>query len=224
MMPEPIIQNHPTVIWDFNGTILDDQPLCQTIINEMLARRGLKQLSREDYLAGFDFPVIDYYRQVGFDFDQEPFEDLAIEYMAQYQPQSLDCPLRPGMMETMEALRSLGAKQVLLSATRQDFLEKQIRHFGIDRYLDQVIGLDNILGSSKIDRAKTWSEAHLPDIHRAVLVGDTTHDFLVADELGCACLLLTGGHNAASRLVATGAQIGKSPGAVLPLVSDWRNT
>ena len=211
--------NCHTVIWDFNGTILNDQPLCLSIINGMLSRRNMKLLSRDNYLAGFDFPVIDYYRQVGFDFDQEPFEDLAIEYMDLYQPQSFDCPLRPGIMETMDALRSCGVCQIILSATRQEFLETQLNHFGIDRYMDQVIGLDNILGSSKIERAKAWSKAHQLDIHRAVLVGDTTHDFRVADELGCDCLLLTGGHNAEFRLTATGARIGGKPEAVLPLVA-----
>ena len=37
------------VIWDFNGTILDDIALCLSIINTMLAKRNLSQLTLTDY-------------------------------------------------------------------------------------------------------------------------------------------------------------------------------
>ena len=46
-----------TVIWDWNGTLLDDAPVCVAAINDMLRERSLPQLSAERYQEIFCFPV-----------------------------------------------------------------------------------------------------------------------------------------------------------------------
>ena len=69
-----------TVIWDWNGTLLDDAPVCVAAINDMLRERSLPQLSAERYQEIFCFPVSEYYRKAGFDFSKEPFERLAVLY------------------------------------------------------------------------------------------------------------------------------------------------
>ena len=48
------------LIWDFNGTILDDAELCYVIENELLLERGMKPITREWYLEHFSFPIRDY--------------------------------------------------------------------------------------------------------------------------------------------------------------------
>ena len=113
------------VIWDFNGTILDDVSLCLTIINTMLEKRRLKRLSLADYRDAFDFPVQQYYQSVGFDFDKEPFPVLAHEYMDQYLKASLQCGLREGVPEVLVALAQANIRQVLLSATKINILLDQ---------------------------------------------------------------------------------------------------
>ncbi len=193
------------IIWDFNGTILDDFALCLDTINQMLARRRLPILSADDYRAVFDFPVQNYYRQVGFDFDREPFPDLAAEYMAIYQPASLYCPLRRNISDTLADLRHRGMRQVMLSATKRDFLLQQTDHFGLTGFFDEIIGLDDILGRSKMDHARDWFGRQPFDPAATCLIGDTTHDYAVACALRCDCLLLSGGHNSRERLAATGA-------------------
>ena len=49
------------LIWDFNGTILDDMELCLAIENEMLLERGMPTISKEWYLGHFSFPIRAYY-------------------------------------------------------------------------------------------------------------------------------------------------------------------
>ena len=56
-----------TILWDLNGTLLNDLHVAVSIINRMLKQRDLKQLSIEQYLEVFTFPVSDYYEQIGFD-------------------------------------------------------------------------------------------------------------------------------------------------------------
>lgn len=210
----------PVVIWDFNGTILDDFGLCLRTINQMLARRGLKLLTASDYLDAFDFPVKEYYRHVGFNFKREPFADLAAEYMSLYQPASFLCPLRPGIPALLDSIRRQGRDQILLSATRQDFLIEQIRHFGLDGCFADILGLNDILGSSKLEMASQWFSAGGFTPAASVLIGDTTHDYEVARTLGCRCLLLDGGHNSRQRLAATGMPVLSDLAEVREMISQ----
>ena len=59
------------VIWDFNGTIIDDVDVSFRAANILLEEYGLKKISSHDEYRGMlCFPVIDYYRKLGFDFDK----------------------------------------------------------------------------------------------------------------------------------------------------------
>ena len=62
------------IIWDWNGTLIDDAWLCVEILNNILEKRGLNAITIDDYREHFTFPVRDYYVKLGFDFSVEPFE------------------------------------------------------------------------------------------------------------------------------------------------------
>ena len=52
------------IIFDFNGTILDDVDVNIECINQ-IAKKYLNRepVKKEEYLNIFDFPVIDYYKK-----------------------------------------------------------------------------------------------------------------------------------------------------------------
>ena len=57
------------LIWDFNGTIMDDVKAGIDSVNQMLSERSLPIIpSVEAYRDIFDFPIEEYYRSLGFDF------------------------------------------------------------------------------------------------------------------------------------------------------------
>ena len=67
-----------TVIWDWNGTLLDDMDVCLGIMDRILARRGLAPIGSLDrYREIFTFPVKEYYVLSGLDLDGEDYVDLA---------------------------------------------------------------------------------------------------------------------------------------------------
>ena len=63
-----------TVIWDWNGTLLDDGWLFVEVMNSILRSRGMNTITLEKYREIFGFPVKDYYLKLGFDLEKEPFE------------------------------------------------------------------------------------------------------------------------------------------------------
>ena len=74
-----------TIIWDWNGTLLDDAEVCREAINKMLKVRNLPELSLSTYRNVFTFPVIEYYKEVGFDFSKEDWEPVAMEFINLYR-------------------------------------------------------------------------------------------------------------------------------------------
>ena len=96
----------PTLIlWDWNGTLLDDLDLCVESLNWLLKEFGYPQrYDTDQYREIFGFPIIDYYRRAGFDFSRDSFEVLAHRYMEHYIPESEACGSAAGAEEIPEEL------------------------------------------------------------------------------------------------------------------------
>ena len=146
-----------TVLWDWNGTLLDDAALCCELLNTMLARHGYAPVgSMEAYRQVFCFPIETYYCRAGFDFSRHPFAALADEYMRLYTPRSLGCPLQPDACAVLDALRAQGMRQVMLSASKRENLQQQVEHFGLRSRFDTLLGLSDIYAKSKTEVGLRW--------------------------------------------------------------------
>lgn len=100
------------IIFDWNGTLMDDTLFTMNIENEMLAKRGMKTLTLEKYKEWFDFPVINYYVKMGYDFTKEPYEKLSVEFMDMYLSRYKECPMCRAQPKCWKALKT-GAKRWL---------------------------------------------------------------------------------------------------------------
>lgn len=190
------------VIWDWNGTLLDDAPWCFQVINGMLARRGLRELpDMSAYHEVFGFPILEYYQKVGFDFTREPFERLAEEYIFLYHSEnSSNCQLHPHAQAVLATIHERHISQIILSASEQGNLLSQVSCFDITGYFDEILGISDIFATSKLEVALDYMTRE--KISRAVLIGDTEHDYQVAQRLGVDCLLIANGHQGRERLLA----------------------
>lgn len=185
-----------TMIWDYNGTIVDDAQLCVDVENKMLAERGMKaDYSLEKYRSLFIFPVQEYYYKLGYTFEKESYDEVSEEFNRLYDEGFAGCSLVPGTMELLDQAATMGYRNVIISASRQDKLEAQVRQLGIRDRFAELIGSDNLYGASKIDRARTWmaeSGTNPDDCHE---IGDTLHDLETARALGIShCTLVACGH------------------------------
>lgn len=188
------------IIWDWNGTLLDDLDYSIAVMNHLLERRALPQLDRERYHALFNFPVRDYYGRLGFDSQHDSFENLSVEFISGYDARRLECTLHHGVKSVLAAIAAAGLSQSILSAYRQETLREIIEHFGISDCFTDIVGLDNIHAHSKVALGLTLvSRLGLPK-SQILLVGDTLHDHEVARELGVDCALIAAGHHPAARL------------------------
>ena len=140
------------ILWDWNGTLLDDTQAALDTLNAMLARRKGRPIAMDYYRDHFAFPVKPFYKSIGVCLENEDWDALAVEYHDTYaaQPKRLN----PEAVAALERVKSSGARQSIISALRQDLLDAALGEFGIRRFFDYAYGVDNLDGHSKLERAR----------------------------------------------------------------------
>lgn len=202
-----MISNYKHIIWDWNGTLFNDVEVCVSIVNSLLSKRNLAQLSFEKYREIFTFPVKDYYITAGFDFEKESFEVVGKEWMDEYERRKHECRLSNFALQLLKKISSLNIDQSILSAYSQHTLVEVVESFGLKEYFSHLVGLDNIYASSKVKLGKELMKKLELSDGEALLIGDTTHDFDVATEIGADCILVASGHQNHKNLARCGVPV-----------------
>ncbi len=195
------------VIWDFNGTLIDDTELTVRSLNVLLARRGLPLVGVDDYRRSVGFPLSGYYERIGLDVAGEGMSALAEEFYALYLPSLPRCRLHHGVIDTLKGLRDAGMKQFVLSASEESVVRATIVGLEVSEYFDAVLGLDHRLVDSKIERGRQLVRSLSTETSAMLLIGDTDHDAEVGDALEIPVLLVAQGHQDERRLRATGHRV-----------------
>ena len=181
------------ILWDFNGTLFDDVQVNIDTVNAMLARREMDIVtSKTAYHRVFGFPIIDYYRRLGFDLEKESYDDIAGEWAQDYKRFSKNATLYPGIVTKLQEIKAAGIPQIVYSASQKEMLTQQLASLGVLSCFDELLALDTLHAYSKLDIGKAWFSRTKPA--HAVLLGDTKHDFDVASEIGIDCILIANGH------------------------------
>jgi phosphoglycolate phosphatase len=196
------------VLWDWNGTLLDDVSVCVDCLNTLFREFGYpQQYDLPRYREVFGFPIQDYYTRAGFDFSKDSFTTLANRYMELYLPAAESCGLTPGAKTALDAFRANGIPQVILSASPLDTLHRQVAARGLTGYFSKLLGLSDIYAKSKVQLGLDWMAEAKVDPARAVMLGDSVHDAEVAAALGVSCILCAAGHQSRAALEATSCPV-----------------
>lgn len=196
------------IIWDWNGTILDDLQINFEVENALLSRRGrtlIKDL--EEYQEKFQFPIIKFYESLDFDLENERFEDIAREYVLEFDERFYELEIFPDAESVIREFKYKGIEQIILSQTEQRWLEKQVRVHDIDYLFTELLGAKDIYVKGKVAIALEWITRNDIDTAQVLMVGDTLHDFEVAENIGCDCILIARGHQSKGRLLETGVPV-----------------
>ncbi len=203
-------KSYDHIIWDWNGTLLNDVALCLSIINNIISKRNLTPISLKYYQDIFTFPVKDYYQKAGLDFSKYSFELLGMEWIKEYEDRKFEAQLFPHTLSTLENIRQSGTGQSILSAYSQKDLVEIIAYFKLDDFFKYISGLDHIYATSKIDLGIELVKKLDAPNNRILLIGDTVHDFEVSKAIGADCVLIAEGHQSKSRLMNCGVPVLRS--------------
>lgn len=195
------MNNYKHIIWDWNGTLLNDVDYSKNIINKILSDNDLPKLSLQKYREIFTFPVQDYYVAAGLDFSKTSFEILGRNFIDEYESKKLTCSLFNHAVEVLSLIHKKGITQSVLSAYLHENLVKILDHYGLTKYFDYVNGLDNIYAGSKVNIGlKLIEKINLPG-DEILFIGDTLHDAEVANAMGVDCVLIANGHQVKEKLI-----------------------
>ena len=203
------------LIWDWNGTLLDDVSAAVGALNRMLVKRGARPITVDHYRRRFGFPVRPFYEELGVDLAKWDWDEICEDFhnFVLEEPQAV----RPDARAALELAASLGFRQSILSALRQDKLESALGANGFLGFFDRIFGVDNLDGDSKLQRGRELMAALGQGGPSPIFIGDTLHDVEVARELGGLCVLVSCGHQAPDRLAAAGCPVADSLAAAVRL-------
>lgn len=190
------------VVWDWNGTIVDDVQASLSSVNDMLIKRGLPVIDLQQYHSYLDTPIYKFYEHI-FDLSEVPFEVIQREFNEGYNKHIADNPLNNGVLQIMELLKNYGIRQVIVSSSHQNIVEQGAERLGVSRYMDLISGSSDHFVGSKVQRAINVINKVTTDYSKVVVIGDTLHDCQLANEIGADCILLSTGHQSKEDLLTT---------------------
>ncbi|MDG1326674.1 MAG: HAD hydrolase-like protein [Opitutales bacterium] len=208
------------IIWDWNGTIINDACICVEIVNELLEEFKLRPVTIEDYFNNFSFPVKSYYSRLGLPIDSISYKSLSEKFIVNYRKKFPTCKLQKGVRNCFHYFKKNSIKQSVLSAGNQIDLNDFISFHLLTPFFDFASGVDDVFAHGKKELAKHhFDKIGLPT-SEVLLIGDTLHDAEVAAELGLNCILFSGGHNSKELLLKSSCPVIESFAEVSSWVQD----
>jgi phosphoglycolate phosphatase-like HAD superfamily hydrolase len=196
------------VVWDWNGTLVDDHLAVVAAVNDALAGLRLGPIDSEAFRTHFTRPVERFYERVA-GRPMQPGEWRALDeaYHHSYAAAVERLELAPDARQALEAAEAAGLGQSLLSMWRHQDLVALVERLGIGRYFARVDGLRVPGGGSKTEHLVEHLAALGVDPAAALLVGDALDDLAAARAVGAGCVLYDGGTHHRAVLEATGAPV-----------------
>jgi phosphoglycolate phosphatase-like HAD superfamily hydrolase len=196
------------LVWDWNGTLLNDLELVVCATNEAFVSVGAPPISAAEHRRRFRRPISEFYAEaLGRALDDDEFARLDRIFHASYQAGLPECRL------VADALTALGAwvgTQSLLSMWFHHELVPTVAQHGLTKHFTRVDGQPVRPGGGLIFKAEHLA-AHLAALgvpaERTVLIGDSVDDADAATAVGAACVLYGGGFTDSERLRRTGRPV-----------------
>ncbi|ASU24380.1 phosphoglycolate phosphatase [Vibrio qinghaiensis] len=197
------------IIWDWNGTLLDDFHISLKATNVALMNIDVLPLNSEEYRSLYCVPVYDFYRKV---LGRKPtlieWENIGKKFSTIYKHEILDAPLAKDVLDLLHKRR----RHSICSLMERDLLIKMLESFGISSHFTEIHGRTTPLAT---EGKYAHLKQHVNNLinnwgvkkEEIVVIGDTADDADSAQELGLASILYSGGTFNHQRLAATGKPV-----------------
>jgi len=194
------------LVWDWNGTLLDDLSLVVSSTNHTFAAVGGRSVDSDEHRRLFRRPVADFYAEIlGRAVDAAEFEELDRIFHEAYRVGLTTASLAA---DAEAAIKAWPGSQSLLSMWFHDELVPAVRTYGLAGVFTRIDGrpteVDGGLKAGHLAR-------HLAELgttgDRVVLIGDSLDDAEAAEAVDAACVLYTGGFTDPARLRASGRPV-----------------
>jgi phosphoglycolate phosphatase-like HAD superfamily hydrolase len=197
------------LVWDWNGTLLDDLTLVVSSTNHVFAAVGGRPVDADEHRSRFRRPVAEFYAEIlGRAVDEEEFGTLDRIFHEAYRLGLTSMSLAA---DAMTAIRSWSGSQSLLSMWFHNELVPAVETYGLNGVFTRVDGLRTEVGGHlKAGHLAAHLDALGVSGVGTVLIGDSLDDAEAADSVGAGVVLYTGGFTHPDRLRASGRLVADS--------------
>jgi phosphoglycolate phosphatase-like HAD superfamily hydrolase len=207
-MSSPAADGVRHLVWDWNGTLFDDQVATVAAVNDALAGLGAPAIDADTYRSHFTRPVERFYERVlGHPIAPEQWRMLDDAYHDSYRARVERLALASDARAALAAAEAAGLTQSLLSMWRHRDLVPLVERLGIGRFFARVDGLLVPGGAGKAEHLVAHLAALNVDAAAAMLVGDALDDLEAARAVGARCVLYDGGSHHRRALDAAGVPV-----------------
>lgn len=198
--------NAKHIVWDWNGTILDDNKAVLAAVNAVCVGFGREAITLERWRAIFSRPLLACYeRLLEQPLTLEDWARIDLLYHDRYRDLLTICTLAAGVPDHLHAWREQGRTQSLLSMWFHSELVPLVTEYGLADLFARIDGLrERVGGGSKAEHLAAHLAAQGLDPADVVLIGDVVDDAEAAAHVGAGCVLVTTGVMSRSALEATG--------------------
>ncbi|MDR5880952.1 HAD hydrolase-like protein [Caballeronia sp. LZ032] len=206
------MNNEAHIVWDWNGTLLNDVSIALEATNRALRHFKLGELSLEDYRALYCVPVHDFYSSIlGREILDAELDAIGVIFNDYYRDAIHLAPLAHDAREVIASRTS----QSICSLLKHPVLAGMIRRFEIDAYFCYVHGRDlPLTRNGKLDHLVAHidllKETHGVEAGAIVVIGDSIDDALAARAAGVHAVLYSSGTHSHERLSQVGVPVAHS--------------
>ncbi|MGO1053012.1 HAD family hydrolase [Crossiella sp. CA198] len=197
------------VVWDWNGTLLDDNQAVLDSVNQVCAGFGRPSITMDAWRDTFSRPLVDCYsRLLDRELTAEDWIRLDKTYHEAYRSVLDTCALAAGVPVALHDWAATGGTQSLLSMWFHHELVPLVTEFGLLDLFARVDGLRvDTGGGSKSGHLVAHLAAQELDPAEVVLIGDVVDDSDAAEAAGASCVLVTTGVMNRRKLEVTGRPV-----------------
>ncbi|MCB8906542.1 MULTISPECIES: HAD family hydrolase [unclassified Streptomyces] len=197
------------LVWDWNGTLLDDISAVIGATNAAFAELGLEPITLERYRELYTVPVPKFYeRLMGRLPTDAEWSVMDGAFHRHYWERAEGCGLTSGAAELLAARQESGFTQSLLSLAPHAELIPLVRRHGI---AERFVRMDGRADAST-DGKSGHMVRHLAALggvlpERVVVIGDAADDAIAAQHVGAKAVLYTGGSHSRASLSRVGVPV-----------------
>lgn len=194
------------VIWDWNGTLLDDLKASIDAVNGLLDEYKKPHITLEQYYSYVDTPIYKFYERL-FDLSKTPMSEIKPIYARYYESFSDTISLAEGMESVLDMLDKQNIKQYILSAAHEKDILHHAERLGIVNRFVKIDASSDYDAGSKTERGLALLKSEGIDAEKCLMIGDTLHDFECAEAMGVDCVLYSKGHTDLKTLEGLGRPV-----------------
>lgn len=181
------------VIFDWSGTLSDDEHITLSVTNDVLNSYGAKSIDIETYRREFAIPVENFYHPYT---GPVPREDLDELFFSRFKARQFETKLFGDAKFLLDLLKFRGLNSAILSTMAQEILDPLVEHHQIQDQFDRVVGsaADKIPVLKKLIETQGWNA------DETLYIGDTPHDLQAAHFAGCRAGAALYGYSSESKM------------------------